>query len=102
MSDQALLQVGVGGILAILIIREVLNFLRARPDASDRAGDASPEYWQAEARKAMTEVMVTIIVPILATQTTILTELQKNAAITNQNMAVLMDRLMQRRRGNDD
>ena len=32
--DEMLTQVGVGGILAVMVIREVLNFLKTRPGAS--------------------------------------------------------------------
>lgn len=42
-------QLGVGGILAFLIIREVLAFLKAKK-TNGSAGDKAPEFWMNEFR----------------------------------------------------
>ena len=87
-------EIGVGGILALLIIREVLTFLKTRKMSSrpNTAGDLSPDYWQGEQRKAMTEVILTIVVPILTNQTTILAELRNSYTEMSRSIAVILDR----------
>ena len=97
---EALTQVGVGGIFAVILIREVLGFLAKRKNSQTvLAGEMPPEYWQAEQRKAITEVMVTTIVPLLANhqtilfnQTQILNEMRASHADLNRNMAVMLER----------
>lgn len=101
MPTEPILQIGVGGVLALLIIREVLRFLKQRQPASGAvsAGAQSPEYWQAEQRKAITDVVVSIVVPILSNQNAILNELRVSQTEMNKNMAIMLDRLIQGQRG---
>lgn len=67
-----LTQLGVGGIFAILVIREVLGFLKERKtnglDAGARRGGAQSE-------RAVAETLKTMVLPILENQTIILRDL---------------------------
>ena len=83
---ERLWQLGLGGIVAILLIREVLTYLKtlkSTRNGQKAAGDLTPEYWQTEQRKAITEVVVTVVVPILTSQATILAELKSSQQQTN-------------------
>jgi hypothetical protein len=101
MADASWTQIGVGGTLAYVIIREVLGFLKHRREnnggGSKGAGEYPVEYWQAEQRKAVSEMIVLHVVPILANQTVILSELRSANVGMEQKMAVILDRLTDRR-----
>ena len=99
MADN-LTQIGVGGIFALLVIREVLAFLNVRKQANGRmtAGEHTAEFWQADQRKAVAETISITVLPILANQTAILNEMRINNAETNRNIAVMLDRLTQQQR----
>lgn len=48
------LQLGAGGILALLVIREVLAFLGKRKNGNgSKAGDMDPAFWKHEFRDAV-------------------------------------------------
>ena len=53
MSD-SFLQIGAGGILAIMVIREVFGFMSKRK-TNGSSGERDPEYWKSEFRKAVRE-----------------------------------------------
>lgn len=67
-----LTQLGVGGIFAILVIREVLGFLKERKtnglNGGARRGGAQSE-------QAVAETLKTMVLPILENQTIILRDL---------------------------
>ena len=97
--DQTLVNLGVGGALALLVIREVLTFLKNRSLAGQRtAGDQSPEFWQAEQRRAVTDVVVNVVVPILTRQNSILNEL-KNAQQEMNGQTIRILTLIEERLG---
>ena len=79
MNDQ-LFQVSVGGAVALLILREVFQFLKGRrngaPQPATTAGGLSSEFWQAEQRRAISDVLAATVLPILANQTKILSDLK--------------------------
>ena len=88
--------IGAGGVFAIAAIKEIVQaFLRNRREngATKTAGDMDPAYWQNEQRKAMAEVVTTMIVPILSVQTAILSEIRKVIQDQSANMSVMLDRL---------
>ena len=87
-----LTQIGVGGILALLIIREVLRFLAGRKPKPDNgsAGTKSVEFWQAQQRTAVREVLGDLIAPFLATQTDILRRIQESADKTQEGIQELV------------
>lgn len=76
MDAQYLTNIGIGGTLALLIIREVLGFLKGRKNGHTSAGDKSPEYWENANRHIMSQVIVSTVEPILLQQTKILDELR--------------------------
>jgi len=96
-------QIGVGGLLAVFILREVFKFIlefvskkKANGQRQElNAGERPVEFWQAEHRKAIGEIVVALIVPILANQTRILDEMRRENAELNQNVAIMLDRLSQ-------
>jgi hypothetical protein len=44
--QEPLMQIGIGGVFALLIIREVLTFLKAKKGNGGAAGERTVEYWQ--------------------------------------------------------
>ncbi len=82
LDEKQLLQVGVGGILAVQVIRVVLDGVPKLLTAAKRGGnfiqttgEKDPAFWQMEIRQAMREEVSTTILPILAQQTRILEKL---------------------------
>ena len=78
--DSILTQLGIGGILALLVLDRVFAFLKGR--GSEGAGALSPDYWQQTNKRLMGETIETLVLPILKTQTEILARLE---ARTGQN-----------------
>lgn len=80
MTDNIYLQLGVGGIFAILVIRVVLDALPklSRKDGNgkaSRSGDLDPAFWQMEFRAAVREGIDTS--PTMARQTEILSAIKE-------------------------
>lgn len=46
-------KIGIGGIFALLVIREVLNFLKIQK--GNGSGDKAVEFWQMEIRRIVRE-----------------------------------------------
>lgn len=70
-------QIGVPGIVAILLLREVFGFLKSRQNGKNGpAGEKSIEYWQQQFQGIMSEALKASVIPILASQTAILSELR--------------------------
>ena len=108
MSDLPFTQLGIGGVLAYLVLKEVFGFLlpilRGRngtgtgtgtksTSVTTAAGDYPAEYWQAQQRQAISEVLITVVVPILSSQTLILSKLEGLSVDMVSTMKVMMDRL---------
>lgn len=92
-----IVQIGVGGIFALMVIKEVLtfilNFSRNKKNGNGKiAGDQSIEYWQAEQRKAVIEVFTTVVIPILSNQTLILNELRQANTDLHKDIIILLER----------
>lgn len=95
---ETLTQIGVGGVFALLVIREVLSFLKSRKNGSTKlAGELTSDYWQAEQRKATSEIIIAIVVPILSNQTAILNELRIEHGKVSQSLAIVLDRMVEGR-----
>ncbi len=80
-------QVSVGGILAILVLREVFGFLRTRNgarSANSSSGNRPVEYWQVDMRKALAEAFQTSILPALSNQTDLLREIRDEQKETHK------------------
>jgi len=80
--DNLLLQLGVGGLFAILALREVRGLLgelsgwRKSSNGPNTSGAKSPEFWQAEMRKAAVEAFAMTATPALEQQTELLREIR--------------------------
>jgi len=80
--DNLLLQLGVGGLFAILALREVRGLLgelsgwRKNANGPNASGAKSPEFWQAEMRKAAVEAFAMTATPALEQQTELLREIR--------------------------
>jgi len=80
--DNLVVQLGVGGLFAILALREVRGLLaelsgwRKNPNGPNAAGAKSPEFWQAEMRKAAVEVFAITATPAREQQTELLREIR--------------------------
>lgn len=74
----SLTSLGVGGILAILILDRVFAFLRIRGAEGQglTAGDQSPDYWQQANKRIMLEIIEGSVLPLLKAQTDILSRLE--------------------------
>ena len=95
-------QVGIGGTLALLVLKEVFGYVKSVKlngngngnGRSTTSGDKPPEFWQMEFRRANTESLNATIVPILNNQTDILKEMAKSQhemVTTNEHIAVMLD-----------
>jgi hypothetical protein len=76
-------QVGVGGIFAIFILREVFTFINKRGNGNGNgngsktdSGGQSVAFWQLEIRNAVNESVTQQIVPHLQAQTRVLEEIR--------------------------
>jgi hypothetical protein len=83
--DNLVVQVGVGGLFAILVLREVRamvgEFRIGRrngngPGSRGSSGEKSPEFWQSEMRKAAVEAFAMTATPALTQQTELLREIR--------------------------
>lgn len=74
-----LTQVGVAGILVLLILDRVFTFLRTyrQRAGNGQAGDQTIEFWRTQHRDMLMLVLESSILPILAKQTDILNELKR-------------------------
>ena len=75
--NELLTQVGVGGILALLVLDRVFAFLKQRNrNGVTQAGDQPIEFWRDLNKKIMLESLESVVVPILRQQTEILARLE--------------------------
>lgn len=69
------LQLGVGGIFAVMLIREVLNYLTKRNGHRTEgitSGEKSVEFWHQEIEGIVREVFISQLLPELQRQTDLL------------------------------
>ena len=94
-----LTQIGVGGILALLIIREVLKFLTDRKTKPDNgsAGTKSVEFWQHQQRLAVRDVLTDLISPFLSAQTEILRRINESSDKTREGIQELVHHAIDQR-----
>ena len=75
MEPTVFTQVGVGGIFVLLLLREVLPFIKAMQGgvtSSAKAGDQTTDYWRANFQEMVANELRDSVIPILRTQTAIL------------------------------
>lgn len=63
--DSLLTQLGVGGIFALLIIKEVFNFLAKRKTNGNASGERPVEYWAVAIRSFVAQELSEKVVPDL-------------------------------------
>lgn len=88
MGEALITQVGVGGILALLILDRVFAFLRHRRNGTvvtSSAGEQSTEYWRQTNKDLMLIVVETTIAPILKAQTVILDRLETRSGTSYES-----------------
>lgn len=82
-------QVGAGGLLALLILREVFGFLRARNGGAS-AGSKTVDFWRLEMRAAVNEGLTTTLKPLFETQIELLREIRDSVATSYQGISELV------------
>jgi len=88
MRDEILWQIGAGGALAVLILREVFAFLRER--TRNGAGSKSVDFWRMELRAAVNEGLTTTLKPLIETQIQLLREIRDSVATSYQGISELV------------
>jgi len=86
-----------GGALAIIVIREVLNFLQDKKDIGNGkklAGDQPVEFWNQQFNAVVTTAIRQELTSLLSTAIANLTEIQKSNA-TLVNNVILLSKLME-------
>lgn len=73
--NDLLLQLGVGGIFALLLIREVLPFLLKRGH-QQTSGEQGVDFWKATIRDIVDDSFTELVKPTLEAQSKILGELR--------------------------
>lgn len=90
-------QIGAGGLLALLMLREVFQFLAAR-SRNGAAGDRPVEFWRSELRQGVSESLDTSLRPVLEQQTVLLREIRDAVTRGNTGIQELIISSRQRRR----
>ena len=99
-ADPTVVQIGVGGVFALLIVRLVLDFLSKQKSKNGSAGDKPVEFWEGTFRKINKESLNETIVPILQQQTRILEAIQvSDAKVASAMMELLAITRARERRG---
>lgn len=100
MVDNLITQIGVGGVLVVIILREVFKFLSERSEKvkydssavirNGAAGAKSVEFWQQQQRTAVREVLTELIPPFLIAQTDILRAIRESSDKTREGIQELV------------
>jgi hypothetical protein len=90
-------QIGAGGLLALLVLREVFTFLSAR-GRNGTAGDRPVEFWRGELRQGVSECLEASLRPVLEQQTVLLREIRDAVTRGNNGIQELIISSRQRRR----
>jgi hypothetical protein len=77
--NETITQLGIGGVLALLIIREVLGFLKAKKNGvgGNHSGEKSVEFWRGQIRQTMSDVVAAELLPAIQEQTHILEDIRE-------------------------
>ena len=97
-----LTQLGVGGVVAWTILREVFSFLKTRRNGNGvrrdaSAGEKSVEFWREQQTMSISAALRDSVVPILSTQTTLLIEvknIQAKSVAIEEHLERLVERLV--------
>jgi hypothetical protein len=88
MDSLLLWQIGAGGALTMLILREVFAFLREK--TRNGAGSKSVDFWRMELRAAVNEGLTTTLKPLIETQIQLLREIRDSVATSYQGISELV------------
>jgi hypothetical protein len=82
--------VGMGGLLALLVLREVFNFLKAKKNGRSSAGDQSVEFWREQLRELILQIMAQTITRTLDHQIMLSAEIRDLQKATNEGIIKLI------------
>jgi hypothetical protein len=88
-GNQLIWQIGAGGLLALLVLREVFGFLREKNRAT-AAGDKSVDFWRMEMRSAFAECFAATLKPFLEAQNQLLREIRDSVTTSNLGISELV------------
>ena len=96
------LQLGAGGIIALLLLREVFKFLSDRQKKSNGttvSGDKTVEFWQQEIRLAVKDSVAILLVPGINTQNELLRDIRFSMDKTKDGVNELVTLSRQHNKG---
>jgi hypothetical protein len=82
--------VGIGGLLALLVLREVFNFLKAKKNGKPTAGDQSIEFWREQMRDLILQILSQTITRTLDQQIMVASEIRDLQKGTNEGIIKLI------------
>lgn len=74
--NDVMLQLGVGGIFVLLLLKELLPFLLKRFGHHQTSGEQGVDFWKATIREIVDDSFTTLVKPTLEAQSKILGELR--------------------------
>ena len=82
MMTPDLMQIGVGGMFALMVLDRVFTFLKTRSNGrmERSAGERSVEFWQQQQTAIITTVMRDSVTPILAAQQALMAKIVETQA----------------------
>lgn len=85
-------EVGLGGLLALLVLREVFNFLKTtkKEVKSPTAGEQSVEYWREQIRELVLQILGQTVTRTLDQQLVIASEIRDLQKGTNEGIIKLI------------
>lgn len=82
--------VGLGGLLALLVLREVFNFLKSKKNGRPTAGDQSIEFWREQIRELIIQILAQTITRTLDQQIMVASEIRDLQKGTNEGIIKLI------------
>ncbi len=90
MGNTLVWQLGTGGLFALLVVREVLSFLREKGRVLNGSGGKPVDFWRLELRTAVNEGLATTLKPLIETQVQLLREIRDSVTTSNQGISELV------------
>jgi hypothetical protein len=82
--------VGIGGLLALLVLREVFSFLKSRKNGKPTAGEQSIEFWREQIRDLIIQILAQTITRALDQQIMVTAEIRDLQKSTNEGIIKLI------------
>jgi hypothetical protein len=83
-------EVGIGGLLALLVLREVFGFLKTKRNGRSTAGEQSVEYWREQIRELVVQILSQTIARALDQQLAIAIDTRDLQKCTNDGIIRLI------------